>query len=89
LNVPLRTLPVPSVSGAAGGLLRIAGSATQAYDGVKAWQEGDRVKASVKFVGTAAPALRLLGPPGVGLSVCIGIGMLCYDHRDKIREFLE
>jgi hypothetical protein len=77
--------PLPSV---AGGVLAVGQSVGQAYDGVKAWQEGDRVKASVRFTGAAAPVLVFFGPVGVGLSVGIGIGTLCYDHRDKIRQFL-
>src|SRR5918992_182949 len=79
------SVPLPRF---AGGVLAVGQSAGQAYDGVKAWQEGERVKATVKFVAAAGAVMALLGPVGAGISAVVGIGTLCYDHRDKIRQML-
>lgn len=70
----------------AGGVLSVGTSAKEAYDGVRAWQEGDRRDASVRFLGAAAPALSMLGPAGMGASAVVGLGILCYDRRDQIRS---
>lgn len=70
----------------AGGILGVGQAIEQLHGGVRAWREGDRIEASVSFLGAVGSGFALCGPAGVITSAAISLGTMCYRNRDKIRD---